>query len=526
MTTTRFPSADDIAALLASALVRPAPEGARIVALHWLHGLLAARADWAAPPDPDADAEGDSEADAEADAEAENARRAKALHKARVNLRRLRATLREHRTRLGLDVGHRARRALRRLGAETNETRDRDVQRAWLVAHRDTTLSAASDEVDQLLQWLQRGTRRREAAVSNAFERNLDVYAERLGERLARYTATVEIGRTEEGVLFADHLADCVREGIDGVRLALEAADDIDDQQHLHHVRIRLKQQRAMLAAFGDADPAVAAWHALATQGQDLLGAMRDAALLAERAQRQHLYAIADVARSEALAHFTAFREQWIEAPAAAMQVALAAEDALRRLARPPISSAAPGGPRTMPEVIDGFAMPDGHGLPMEIERKYLLHGLPPRAAMAPSLRIEQGWLPGNVLRERLRRSIAPNGTVQHTRTIKLGRPGARIEIEEPVEATLFDALWPHTIEARIRKRRHLVTDGPWTWEIDVFLDRDLVLAEIEIDDAARQVEVPGWLAPFVVRDVTHDPSYLNAVMAQRDVAAPERESR
>jgi CYTH domain-containing protein/CHAD domain-containing protein len=512
--TPRLPTSEDIDALLSSALVRPAAEGARIVALHWLHGLLAARADWATPPEPDAEPE------------VAYTRRAKALHKARVNLRRLRATLREHGPRLELDVGHRAARALRRLGKATNETRDRDVQQAWLVAHRDTVLHAASDEVDELLTWLRRGARRRDAVVSKTFARDLDAYAERLVERLARYTATVEIGRTQDGVLFADHLAACVRDGVEEIRRSLEVAGSVDDQQRLHRLRIQLKQQRAMLAAFSDADPAIAAWHALATQGQDLLGAMRDGTLLAERAERHHLYAVADASRAEALAQFVAFREQWIDASTTAMEVALAAEAALRRLAHQTRSAAAPGGSAARPEVIDGFAMPDGHGLPMEIERKYLLHGLPPRAAVAPSVRIEQGWLPGNVLRERLRRTIAANGTLQHTRTIKLGRPGARIEIEEAVEATLFDALWPHTVDARIRKRRHLVTDGPWTWEIDVFLDRDLVLAEIELDDAARQVELPGWLAPFVVRDVTHDPAYLNAVMAQRDVAVPERESR
>lgn len=509
-----FPPADVVALLLESALVRPAPQGARIVALHWLHGLLAARADWAAPAEPGVDEN------------AAAARREKALHKARVSLRRLRATLREHRDRLGLDEGRRAHHALQRLGKATNETRDRDVQRAWLMTHRDTLLTTAPEEADRLLALLGRGNRQRQALVSKAFSRNLDAHAARLGERLAHYTATMRIGDGDEVVLFADHLADCVREGIDGIRPALEAARDIDEQEHLHRLRIRLKQQRAMLAAFGDVDPTIASWHALATEGQDRLGAMRDAMLLAKRAERHHLYAIVEAAQSEALAQFAAFREQWIDAPAAVMQVALAAEDALRRVARQTASRPATGDATATPEVVEGFTMPDGHGLPMEIERKYLLHGLPPRAAMAPSLRIEQGWLPGNVLRERLRRSIAPNGVVQHTRTIKLGRPGARIEIEEPVDAMLFDALWPHTIDARIRKRRHLVADGPWTWEIDVFLDRDLVLAEIELDETSRQVELPDWLAPFVVREVTHDPSYLNAVMAQRDVAAPEREAR
>jgi CYTH domain-containing protein len=158
----------------------------------------------------------------------------------------------------------------------------------------------------------------------------------------------------------------------------------------------------------------------------------------------------------------------------------------------------------------------------MEIERKFLLHGLPPRAATAPSTRIDQGWLPGIALRERLRRELGANERAKLTRTIKLGPIGARIELEEPTEPALFEALWPLTVNARIRKRRHRVPDGALTWEIDVFLDRDLVLAEVELTDAAQAVEIPEWLAPFIVREVTQEPAYLNSVMAQRDVAYAE----
>jgi adenylate cyclase len=178
--------------------------------------------------------------------------------------------------------------------------------------------------------------------------------------------------------------------------------------------------------------------------------------------------------------------------------------------------------PAPPPAPFDAAAVALVHQLPMEIERKFLLHGLPPRAAVAPSLRIEQGWLPGTLLRERLRQSVSMNGDVVRTRTIKLGRPGARIEVEEPVSAGLFDSLWPLTSDARIHKRRHLVVEGGLTWEIDVFLDRDLVLAEVELHDTQQEVPIPDWLAPFLVKEVTDDPAYLNAVMAQRHIGAPE----
>ena len=103
-----------LAPLLATALARSSHEGARIVALHWLHALVRARHDWS---------DGRDESTANTDSTTARQAAADALHHARVALRRLRATLREHRTSLLLDEGPRIRRALRRLGKATNAAR-------------------------------------------------------------------------------------------------------------------------------------------------------------------------------------------------------------------------------------------------------------------------------------------------------------------------------------------------------------------------------------------------------------------
>ncbi len=494
-------SADDVRALLDTALQRPAREGARIVALHWLHTLCAARDVWTAT------LESHGQPSETADASVE------ALHKARVALRRVRATLREHEASLGLHVGKSTRQALKRLNAVTGTARDRDVQRAWLEAQHDTLPESVQHESTRLKRAVQAGADKRYARVANAFHRHLDRHGDRLAAQLSHYTLNVSVGQPHDDVPFALHLAGRVRRGVATLQRDLEHAPDISAQAVLHELRITLKQQRAMLSPFAKAHPDLGAWYAMATEGQDLLGAMRDATLLAERARDRHCAALADVILEEATAHYEAFRSQWIEASDRVLNAAVAAVDALEGLAN------------TASPADDFAASSTAHGLPMEIERKFLLHGLPPDAAMAPSIRIEQGWLPGTVLRERLRRSTAVDGTTRYTRTIKLGRIGARIEVEEPTEPALFDALWPHTIDARIRKRRHLVRDGALTWEIDVFLDRDLVLAEVELTDTAQVVALPGWLAPFVVREVTSDPAFLNSVMARRDVATPEYDS-
>jgi CYTH domain-containing protein len=53
-------------------------------------------------------------------------------------------------------------------------------------------------------------------------------------------------------------------------------------------------------------------------------------------------------------------------------------------------------------------------------------------------------------------------------------------------------------------------------WEIDEFIDRELVVAEIELPVEDMPVHPPAWLAPHIVREVTGDIEYLNASVARR----------
>jgi len=144
-----------------------------------------------------------------------------------------------------------------------------------------------------------------------------------------------------------------------------------------------------------------------------------------------------------------------------------------------------------------------------EVERKYLLNGLPPAATDAPSVEIDQGYLPGERLIERLRRIHAAGGD-ELVRTVKEGSGLVRLEVEEAVAPEVFDGLWPLTEGLRIRKRRYRVADGDLIWEIDQFLDRDLVLAEVELPTAEAEAPIPDWLHPWIEREVTEDPGYGN----------------
>jgi CYTH domain-containing protein len=150
----------------------------------------------------------------------------------------------------------------------------------------------------------------------------------------------------------------------------------------------------------------------------------------------------------------------------------------------------------------------------LEIERKYLLSALPDAVRGARSVVIEQGYLPGVRIIERLRRYEGA-GEERWVRSIKAGTGIARIEVEEEVTRELFEQLWPLTLGRRVRKRRHYLPDAGLTWEVDEFLDRELVLAELELPHEAHRVQVPAWLAPVLVREVSHEPEYLNSALAR-----------
>jgi CHAD domain-containing protein/CYTH domain-containing protein len=485
-------SATELRRLLPEALRRPAQDGARLVALHWLAQLREARARWPQTRSP----RGTSPATTALRTGAPDAGYGTAtetLHRARVALRRLRAVLREHESALDGVIDRRTVRSLRALGQATNAVRDADVQRSWLDAHMEHLPEDARHEAARLRAVIDRRATRSSAAVGRAFERHFDPIVDRLIARLSTYLLRQRVGMPAYPTPFARHLATRVERASVLLRRDLEYVTSVESRDAMHRIRIRLKRQRAMLAPFAASRPAVGAWYELATRGQDLLGAVRDADLLAERACTAKLPALHRALGAVALAHYEAFTLDWCARIERVMQALDRAVVELR---------------------CDSAPVTDA-GVPLEIERKYLLTRVPPLAAVVPPTLIEQGWLPGTALRERVRRSTHPDGTVVCSRNVKLGPAEARVEIDEGTSGELFHAMWPLTGEARVRKHRHVVRDAAYAWEIDVFLDRDLVLAEVELSGLDDRPVLPDWLAPYVVRDVTGESMYFNAVLAR-----------
>jgi len=154
--------------------------------------------------------------------------------------------------------------------------------------------------------------------------------------------------------------------------------------------------------------------------------------------------------------------------------------------------------------------------MPLEIERKYLLRGLPDAVGSARQVEIDQGYLPGNEIRERIRRVRGTDGT-KFVRTLKTGSGIERVEIEEETTEQFFLAVWPLTRGCRVQKRRYDIPgEAGLVWEIDEFLDRNgLWLAEVELERADQPVTPPEWLRSYIIREVTDEPEFTNRALAR-----------
>lgn len=150
-----------------------------------------------------------------------------------------------------------------------------------------------------------------------------------------------------------------------------------------------------------------------------------------------------------------------------------------------------------------------------EIERRFLLSGIPAGLDQAPVTRLEQGYLPGERLIERVRRTVHPDGRTEFTRTVKVGSGIARVEVEETTDAVTFEVLWSLTEGRRIRKRRHRLSSDGVVWEVDVFEDRPLVMAEVELPSVDSTVALPAWLSELLVCEVTDDGRFTNAALSR-----------
>jgi adenylate cyclase len=144
-----------------------------------------------------------------------------------------------------------------------------------------------------------------------------------------------------------------------------------------------------------------------------------------------------------------------------------------------------------------------------EIERKFLVRGAGWR--VGEGTRFRQGYLSSDPERTvRVRRAGHEAWLTIKGKTSGIARAEYEYAIPPEDAEELLDRLCQRPL---IDKTRYRVPHGAHTWEVDEFHDENegLVLAEVELTDAAEEVALPDWVG----EEVSHDPRYFNANLAR-----------
>jgi adenylate cyclase len=145
-----------------------------------------------------------------------------------------------------------------------------------------------------------------------------------------------------------------------------------------------------------------------------------------------------------------------------------------------------------------------------EIERKYLLKGDSWRELSIGSVYCQGYIATKNQVTVRVR-IVGQQGYL----TIK--GPSvkcSRLEFEYPIPVEDAQEMLNTLCEQPlIEKIRYKVQWGGLTWEIDEFdgLNQGLILAEVELNDANQEIELPPWIG----EEVSHDHRYFNSYLVK-----------
>ena len=439
-----------------------------------------------------------------ASARLDDAEDAEALHDFRVAVRRLRSIARGHGHHLGEVLTDGKRKRLKALQGLTGGARDAEVQighvRRFAEAIEAPGTAAGIEASRKALET------QRKAADSGDVAKARRRFA-KLERRLREPLSHTTVSLLTEDATYGVVLAGLAREHVAALVDLLASARTVDDAKPLHDARIATKRLRYLLEPARDKAPGATEIVDTTKRLQDRLGQIQDMHVLegtlkrvvakAEDEARPGVEALRGAVRAELDTTFALLKGEFL---GDALEGFVAA---VERFAR----------------TLDGARQ-------TETERKYLLDGLPaflagegPAAsdtapAGSSSEELRQGYVPGTKLRERLR-EVRAGDERKFLRTIKGGSGVQRIEVEETMEPELFERMWPLTEGARVHKRRHTVMDGALEWVVDEFLDRSLVLAEVELPSADVRPPVPEWMAAHLVREVTGEDDFVNLNLAR-----------
>lgn len=155
-----------------------------------------------------------------------------------------------------------------------------------------------------------------------------------------------------------------------------------------------------------------------------------------------------------------------------------------------------------------------------EIERKFLVKDDAWKELGGERTRIVQAYIASG---EKAQLRVRIRDDEMAVLTVKSRDPGmVRAEFEYPIPIADARAMLALRSGSLIEKTRTVLRHADVQWEVDVFEGKlqGLVIAEVELDDAAGDVELPPWVG----REVTDDPRYYNAALAMSGTVPAEQE--
>ncbi len=442
------------------------------------------------------------------------------LHDFRVAVRRLRSGIQAFRPEIDASLSRGVRRRLARLSRATRRSRDVEVHLAWERAQETHLTPRQVAGLRWHLDRLETRRRRADRRLGRLIGRRFARLERRLRARLETYRLRIERDPARRRYEAAAVLGARIRKFGGDLESRLAAVRSLRDQDAAHRARIAAKRLRYLLEPIRIEADGVEPLIGQLRHLQDLLGELHDSqthrtGVLAalDAAGREHdrrlavgvtsspqgadaaadddprpgLLALVELLDQREAEAFARLRQEWL---------AGSAEDffeAVLRLGR---------------QITHRPACVE------EIQRRFLLRRVPVTAQAFAFQEIDQGWLPGTRVVERIR-TLRPDARPVTYRSTKWSTGGTAEPAGGEVDRALFEEIWPLTAGRRVAKRRHVVSDYGLQWEIDQFLDRDLVIADVAVSERDAPVIVPEWLEPYIVREVTGDGAYTSPALAR-----------
>jgi len=148
--------------------------------------------------------------------------------------------------------------------------------------------------------------------------------------------------------------------------------------------------------------------------------------------------------------------------------------------------------------------------MPLEIERKFLIAGIPEDLERYKNEQILQGYL---FISEDIEIRLRKKGDT-YFQTIKIGSGMKRNETEINLTKEQFESLWPLTEGKRLEKVRYEIIYKDLNIELDLYKGslEKLITAEVEFysEIESNNFTPPTWFGP----EVTNDSRYKNKNLA------------